>query len=78
MRWEGHVARIGDRRGVYRCLEEKHGRKRPLESPRSRRENDIKMDFQKVGCGGMDWIDLVQDRDKRRARVKAVMKFQVP
>jgi len=77
MRWEGHVARIGDR-GVYRCLVGKHGRKRSLERPRSRRENVIKMDLPEVGCGGMDWIDLVQDRERWRARVKEVMKLRVP
>jgi hypothetical protein len=52
--------------------------KRPLGRPRRRWENNIKMDFQKVSYGVMDWIDLAQDRDRWRALVKAVIKFRVP
>ena len=64
MRWAGHVARMGGRRGVYRVLVGKPEGKRPLGRPRHRWENNMKMDLQKVGCGIMDWIDLVQDRDR--------------
>ena len=52
--------------------------KRPLGGPRHRWKNNIKMDFQEVGCGGMDWIDLAQDRDRWRALVNGVMKLRVP
>jgi len=64
MRWAGHVARMGDRRGVYSVLVGKLEGKRPLGTPRCRWEENIKMDLQEVGCGGMDWIDVAQDRDR--------------
>jgi hypothetical protein len=50
-------------RGVYRVLVGKPERRRPLERPRRRWEDNIKMDLQEVECGGMDWIKLAQDRD---------------
>jgi hypothetical protein len=52
--------------------------KRPLGWPRRRWEDNIKMDYVKVRCGGMDWIDLAQDRDRWRAIVNAVMNLRVP
>ena len=52
--------------------------KRPLRRHRPRWEDNIKMDLQEMGCGGMDWIELAQDRDRWRARVNAVMKVRVP
>ena len=64
MRWVGHVARMGERRDVYRVLAEKPEVKRPLGRPRHRWEDEIKVDLQEVGCGGMDWIDLAQKRDR--------------
>jgi len=60
MRWAGHVTRMGWRRGVYRFLVGKREGKRPLGRPRLRWEDNIKMDLQDVGCGGMDWIELAQ------------------
>ena len=64
MRWAGHVARMGEGRGVYRVLVGKPEEKRPLGRPRRRWEDNTKMDLQEVGCGGMDWIETVQDRDR--------------
>ena len=52
--------------------------KRPLGRPRRRWEDNITMDLQEVGCGGVDWIELAQDRDRRRAFVNAIMNFWVP
>jgi len=77
MRWAGHVARMGEVRGVYRGLVGKSGEKRPLGRPRHRWEDNIKMDLQVVGCGGMDWIELAEDRDKWRELVNAVMNLRV-
>jgi hypothetical protein len=69
---------MGDRRGVYRVLVAKPERKRPLGRPGHRWEDNIKMDLQEVGCGGMDWIGLAQDRDRWRALVNAAMNLGVP
>jgi hypothetical protein len=52
--------------------------KRPLGRPRRRWEDNIKMDLQEVGCGGMKWIELAEDRDRWRALVTAVMNLGVP
>jgi len=60
----GHVARVGERGGVYRVLVGKSEGKRPLGRPWHRCEDNIKMDLQEVGCGVMDWIELAQDRDR--------------
>jgi hypothetical protein len=78
MRWVGHVASMGERRGVYRVLVGKPEGKRPLGRPRHRWENYIKRDLQKVGCGGMDWIKLAQDRDWLQPLVNVVMNLQAP
>ena len=64
MKWAGHVARMGERRGVYRVLVGKHEGKGPLGRPKRRWEDNIKMGLPEVGCGGMDWIELAQDRDR--------------
>ena len=69
---------MGEKRGVYRDLVGKAEGKRPLGRPRCRWEDNIKMDLQEGGCGGMDWIGLVQDRDRWRASGNAVMNLRVP
>jgi len=63
---------------VYGVLVRKPEGTRPLGRPRSRWEDNIKKDLQEVGCGGVDWNDLAQDRDRWRALVNAVMNFRVP
>ena len=78
MRWAGHVARMGEERGVYRVLVGKPEGKRPLGRPRRRWGDNIRMDLQEVGCRYMDWIGLAQDRDRWRKLVSAVMNLRVP
>ena len=62
MRWAGNVARVGEKRGVYRVLVGTPGGKRPLGRPTCRWEDNIKMDLKEVSCGGMDWIELPRIR----------------
>ena len=78
MRWAGHVARMGEERGVYRVLVGKPEGKRPLARPRRRWVDNIRMDLQEVERGYMDWIGLAQDRDSWRTLVSAVMNVRVP
>jgi len=76
--WAGHVARMGEERGVYRVLVGKPEGRRPLGRPRRRWVDNIRTDLQEVGCGYMDCIGLAQDTDKWQALVSAVMKLRVP
>jgi len=73
MRWSEHVARIGERRGVYRILVGKPEGKRS----RRRWDENMKKDLQDVGCGGMEWIELAQDRERWRALLNVVMSIRV-
>ena len=74
----GACSAYGDTRGVFRVLVGKPDGKRPIWRKRHRWEDNIKMDLQEIGCGGMDWIELAQDRDRWRALLNAVMNLRVP
>ena len=69
---------MGEERGVYKVLVGKPEGKRPLERPRHRWVDNIRMDLQEVGCGCVDGIGLAQDRNRRRTLVSAVMNLRVP
>ena len=77
MRWAGHVARTEEGRGVHKVLVGKPEGKRPLRRPRRRWENNIKMDFEEVGRGCGDCMELAQDTNRWRALVSTVMNFRV-
>jgi hypothetical protein len=78
VRWAGHVARIGEGRGVHRVLVGRLEGKRPLERPRRRWEDNIKMDLREIGIDEANWIRLAQDRFQWRAFVNTVMNLRVP
>ena len=78
LKWAVHVARMGNRIGVYRVLVAKPEGKRLFGRARLRWENNIKMDLQEVECGGMDWVELTEDRERWLALVNAVMNLRVP
>jgi hypothetical protein len=77
IRWAGHVARMGEERGVHRVLVGKPEGKRPLGIPRRRCEDNIKMDVKEVVEGRGDWMELAQDRDRWRALVSKVKNLRV-
>jgi hypothetical protein len=78
MRWAGHVAHMGEGRGVHRVLVGKPEGKRPLRRPRPRWDDNIKVGLQEIGGGVGDWMELAQDRDRWRALVGTVRDFRVP
>jgi hypothetical protein len=77
LRWAAHVERMGEERVLYRVLVGKPEGKRPMERPRRRWVDNIRMDLQEVGCGYVDWIGWAQDRDRWRILVTAVMNLRV-
>ena len=77
MRWAGHVARMGEERGLYRVLVGKSEGRRPLGRSRRRWVDNIRMDLQEMGYGYMDWIGLAQDRDRLWTLVSVVMNLRV-
>jgi hypothetical protein len=78
MRWAGHEARMEEKRNASRIMVRKLEAKRPLGRPRRRWAYNIKINLRETGWNGMDWIDLVQDRDQWRALVNMVINFRVP
>jgi hypothetical protein len=78
MRWAGHVAHMGEGRGVYRVLVGRPKGKRPLGRPRCRWEDNIKMDLREIGIYVANWIWLAEDRVQWRTFVNIVMNFWVP
>jgi hypothetical protein len=77
MRWAGHVERIREGRGVYRVLFGRTEGKRPLESPRRRREDNIKMDLWEIEIDGANWVWLAQDKVQWRACVNTIMNLRI-
>jgi hypothetical protein len=78
MKWVENVARIGEGRSVYRVLVGKSGGKKSQGRPKRKWEDNINMDLHEVGFGGMNWIEMAQDREWWRALVNVVMNFWVP
>jgi hypothetical protein len=78
MRWAGHVARMGEVRGVYNILVGRPEGRRPLRRPRRRWEDNIKMNLREIGFEDVDWIHWAQDRDRWRALVNTVINLRVP
>jgi hypothetical protein len=78
MRWVGHVARMGEWRGVYRVLVGSPEGKRRLGRPWRRWEDNIKIDFREIGIDGANWIQLPQDRVQWRAFANTVINLRVP
>jgi len=74
----GACSAYRERRGICRVLVGKSAEKRPHGRPKRRREDNIKIDLREMGCGGMDWIELAQDKDRWWALAKGVMSLRAP
>jgi hypothetical protein len=77
MRWTGHVARMAKKRNSYRVLVEKPEGMKPLGKPSCRWEDNVKVDFKKIGWGVMDWIDLAQDMDQWMALMNTILNLRL-
>ena len=77
MKWVGHIACLGERRGIYIVLVGSQEATRLLGRPRHRWEGNSKMDLQEVGCGGMDWIELAEEMFRWLAHMNLVMNLQI-
>jgi hypothetical protein len=79
MRWVGHVVvRMGEKRNTHKLLVGKPEEWRPLGRPRRRWVDNIRMDLEEVGWGDVDWIGLIQDRNRWRVLVNSVLNLRVP
>jgi hypothetical protein len=78
MKWTGHVARMGEKRNACRILVGKPEGKRPLGRPKCRWVDNIRMDLGEIGWGGVDWIDVAQDKDKWSALLNMALNLRVP
>jgi hypothetical protein len=78
LRLAGHVARMGEGRGINRILVGRPEGKKPLERPKCRWENNINIDFREIGIDGANWIRLSQDMVRCRAFVNTVLNPRVP
>jgi hypothetical protein len=78
MRWAGNVARMGEKSNSYKLLMGKPEGRRPLARPKRKWVHNIRMDLVEVGWGDVDWIGLIQDRDRWRAVVNSVLNLRVP
>jgi hypothetical protein len=78
LRWTGHVARMEEGSSVFKILTGKPAGKRPLERPRRRWEDDIRMDLEEICINAGNWFDSIQDRNYCRALVNAALNLRVP
>jgi hypothetical protein len=78
VRWAEHVSRMGEKKNTHKILVGKPEGKRPLGRPRRRWVDNIKMDLREIGWDGVDWMDMVQDRDQWKALVNTVLNLRVP